>query len=372
VSWQEWARSEGDAIRGAGRWREPRTFDAIDVEGTLPDGAKVVSFAANDYLGLRGHPAVVAAAHEALDRWGAGSGAARLIVGSRPVHDRLEEELADWKATAAAVLFSTGFMANVGVLATLGARPGALVVSDELNHASIIDGTRLAKARVAVYRHGDAEHAASIVADHDGPALVVTDAVFSMDGDVAPIAPLAEICVRHDAVLVLDEAHVVLEPLPATGEAEVVRIGTLSKTLGALGGFAAADRHVIDLLVNRARSYVFTTALSPADTAAARAALGVLRSAEGDGLVARLRRNVDRLVPGYPSPIVPVVVGDEGAAAAAAARLLRRGLLVPAIRPPTVPPGSSRLRIALSASHTDEQLDALIEGLDADVPGWRE
>jgi 8-amino-7-oxononanoate synthase len=325
------------------------------------DGRTVTSFASNDYLGLSQHPAVVAAAHAALDRDGAGSGSARLIVGGRPVHDDLETELADWKGQERAVLFPTGFAANLGALSVLGG-PGVTICSDELNHASIIDGTRLAKARVRIFRHGHLDELAAILAEVDR-AIVVSDTVFSMDGDIADVEALAACCAGHDALLVLDEAHAVLGPEVPDRPAEILRVGTLSKTLGALGGFVAGPAPLVDLLVNRARSFIFTTAPTPADTAAALAALRILRSAEGEALVARLRHHVDRVRPGHPSPIVPIVLGDEELALAAAAKLLDQGLLVPAIRPPTVAPGTSRLRVTLSAAHTDEDVDRLLAAL---------
>jgi 8-amino-7-oxononanoate synthase len=366
VTWREWADHEADEICTAGRWRAPRDLDASGPEGKLaPDGAPVVSFASNDYLGLTQHPAVVAAAHAALDRWGAGSGSARLIVGSRPIHSELEHALAEWKRSERAALFPTGFAANLGVLTTFGG-PDVLVVSDELNHASIIDGCRLARAECAVARHADPEHVdALLAAAAPRRRVVVTDTVFSMDGDLAPVADLLDVCARHRALLVLDEAHAVLGPDPDVGDAEVVRIGTLSKTLGALGGFAAGTTRFVELLENRARSYIFTTASTPADSAAALAALTVLRSAEGARLIRRLRAHVDRVRPAHPSPIVPVVLGNERATLAAAATLLEQGMLVPAIRPPTVPVGTSRLRVTLSAAHTDEQVDALVVALAA-------
>jgi 8-amino-7-oxononanoate synthase len=363
MTWSEWVSDEHDAIRSGGRWREPRDFDAAGPEGKLaPDGRPVVSYASNDYLGLTQHPAVTAAAHAALDRWGAGSGSARLIVGSRPIHSELEAALADWKGAERAVLFPTGFATNLGVLTTFGG-PDVLVCSDELNHASIIDGCRLSQARVEVYRHGDVDHVRDLLATAgERRCLVVSDTVFSMDGDVAPIDELVDLCSRRQALLVLDEAHAVLGPDPdVSGIAalDVLRVGTLSKTLGALGGFVAGPAALTELIVNRARSYIFTTAPTPADAAAALAAVTVVRSEEGDALRARLRANVERLRPGHPSPIIPVVLGDEGRTLAAAATLLDRGMLVPAIRPPTVPPGTSRLRVALSAAHTPEQVDAL-------------
>ncbi len=364
MSWPEWARTETGRIRSAGQWRAPRDLDAAGPTGTLaPDGRAVVSFASNDYLGLTQHPAVVAAAHAAIDRWGTGSGSARLIVGSRPVHSELEEALAAWKGAEAAVVFPTGFAANLGVLTTL-AGPETLVCSDELNHASIIDGCRLSRAEITVYRHGDADHVERLLAEVPGRrAIVVTDTVFSMDGDLAPVPDLVAVCARRGALLVLDEAHAVLGPDPDLDGTDALRVGTLSKTLGALGGFVTGPRLLTDLLVNRARSYIFTTAPTPADAAAALAAVDVVRSAEGDDRRARLRMLVDRVRRDHPSPIVPVVIGDEGAALAASDALLAQGLLVPAIRPPTVAPGTSRLRIALSAAHTDEQVDRLVRAL---------
>lgn len=369
MSWASWADAEARRIREAGRWRAPRDLDTAGPEGKLaPDGPPVVSFASNDYLGLTQHPGVVAAARAALDRWGTGSGAARLVVGSRPVHSELEAELAAWKRSERAVLFPTGFAANLGVITTMGG-PGTLVCSDELNHASIVDGCRLARGEVAVYRHADPDHVEHLLAGRGARrALVVTDSVFSMDGDLAPLEDLAERCARHDALLVLDDAHAVLEVGPDLDGVTVLRVGTLSKTLGSLGGFVAGPAPLADLVVNRARSYIFTTAPTPADTAAALAALRVVRSPEGEGLVHRLRRHVDVLRPGHPSPIVPVVCGDEARALAAAAALLDRGLLVPAIRPPTVPPGTSRLRVTLSAAHTEEQVARLAAALD-ELPG---
>jgi len=363
-TWREWADAQRGAIRDAGRWRAPRDFDAAGPEGKLaPDGRPVVSFASNDYLGLTQHPGVVAAAHAALDRWGAGSGSARLIVGSRPFHAELEAMLADWKRTDRAVLFPTGFATNLGVLTTFGASD-VLVVSDELNHASIIDGCRLAEAECAIARHADAEHVDALLADAgDRRCLVVTDTVFSMDGDVAPVEALVEVCARHGALLVLDEAHAVLGPDPELDGVDAIRIGTLSKTLGALGGFAAAPTAYAELLENRARSYIFTTASTPADGAAALAALEIVRSDEGERLRRALRGHIERVRPGHPSPIIPVVLGDERRTLRAAEGLLDQGMLVPAIRPPTVPKGTSRLRVALSAAHTPEQVDALVAAL---------
>jgi 8-amino-7-oxononanoate synthase len=351
MRWTDWVDAECLAVEAAGRWRR-----VVDLDEGL------VNFASNDYLGLSRHPSVLAAAREALDRWGAGAGAARLVAGSRPVHGDLEAALAAWKREPAALLFPTGYAANLGVLATFGG-PGVRVVSDERNHASIVDGCRLARAEVCVYRHLDADQVGDLLRSAPGRAVVVTDTVFSMDGDVAPVAELAERCAAHGALLVLDEAHAVLGPDPDLDGVDHLRVGTLSKYLGALGGFVAGPRRFVDLLVNRARTFIFTTASSPADAAAGLAAVGVLRSDEGGGLIRRLRANVDLVAAGHPSPIVPVVLGDEVVALAASASLREHGLLVPAIRPPTVAPGSSRLRISVSADHTRAQLQRLREAL---------
>jgi 8-amino-7-oxononanoate synthase len=358
VTWRDWADDEARLLHASERWREPRAVDA---------GLTV--FASNDYLGLTQHPSVIAAARAALERDGAGSGSARLIVGARPIHDELERELAAWKRTERAALFPTGFATNLGVCTTFGGA-GVLICSEELNHASIIDGTRLASGDVAIYRHNDLDHLGSLLRGRGSRrALVVTDTVFSMDGDTVDLPALVDLCAREGALLAIDEAHAVLGPdieLPA--DADVLRIGTLSKTLGALGGFVAGPARYVRLIENLARPYIFTTAPTPADTAAALAALRILRSPEGDALVARTRSHVDRVRAGHPSPIIPFVCGEEHAALGASAQLRERGLLVPAIRPPTVAAGTSRLRVTLSAAHSDRQVDALLAAL-ADVFG---
>lgn len=360
------------AIRDQGRWRDVRCFDAIGHSGILadlsgPDGQVVASFASNDYLGLSAHPAVADAAAEALDRWGTGATSSRLVVGSRPPHHDLEAEVAAWKGTEAAVVFPTGYMANLGVLSAL-AGAGTRIVSDELNHASIVDGCRLARADVTVAPHADLDALDRILAESDQPTVVVTDTVFSMDGNVVDLDALAELCTRHRAALVIDEAHAVLGPDidPARyPDLLLVRVGTFSKALGSQGGFAACSKPVRDLLVNVSRPFIFTTGLSPVDAAAAGAALDLIRTPAGEALLAQLRAHVDRLRPGHPSPIIPVVLGSEEDALAAAAKLLDRGLLVPAIRPPTVPPGTSRLRVTMTAAHADGEVDALVDALDA-------
>ncbi|MEZ5238340.1 MAG: aminotransferase class I/II-fold pyridoxal phosphate-dependent enzyme [Microthrixaceae bacterium] len=234
----------------------------------------------------------------------------------------------------------------------------------------MIDGCRLSRSQVEVSRHSDVEHVESLLSGSAAPRkMVVVDSVYSMDGDTAPLGDLAAVCARQRALLVLDDAHNVLGPsateLRGVPGLEVLHVATLSKALGSLGGAVCGPRAVVELLVNRARSFIFSTALGPSDTAAAIAALEVLGSAEGNALLRRLRELVDRVSPGHPSPIVPFVVGSERDALVASERLLELGLLIPAIRPPTVPPGTSRLRVAMSAAHSDAMVDALLRGLEA-------
>jgi len=366
-SWQEWMAGELHGVRDAGRWRSLRTFDSCGPSGEL-DGTSIVSYASNDYLGLSSHPDVIDAACAAARRWGTGATASRLVVGNRPAHTELELELADWKRTDRALVFATGYAANVSVLTVFGG-PEVTVFSDELNHASIIDGCRLSRSRLVVYPHLDLDWLADRLQHTPGRSIVVTDSVFSMDGDVADTAALAALCATHDALLVLDEAHSVVGPdVQFDPAAVVVRVGTLSKTLGSLGGFVAAGNDEIDLLINRARPFIFSTGLTPPDAAAARAALAILRSDAGVGLIERLEHITNRVKPGHQSPIIPLVIGDERDALYASQALAERGILIPAIRPPTVPPGTSRLRLALSAAHTDQMIDNLIDALVELVP----
>lgn len=366
MRWEDWATSELEGIRRANRIRKLVAADGNGVHVTV-GGRRVISFATNDYLGLARHPLVRAAAHAAIDRHGTGSTSSRLIAGTKSLHAELESAIAVWKHCDRALVFPTGFAANLGVLATFGTEE-TTVFSDALNHASIIDGCRLAKANIVVYRHADWEHLKSLMAGAPGRKIVVTDSVFSMDGDLAPFQEIGRLCAAHGALLVLDEAHEVLDSaqgrVTQVDGLEVLRVGTLSKALGSLGGWVAASRSLIDLLVNRARSFIYTTGLSPPDAAAALAALQVLRGPEGQRLRAHLRQLMCRLDPAHASQIVPIVLGSEQTALAAAATLLSAGIHVPAIRPPTVPAGTARLRIALSAAHTDAMVVQLKHALE--------
>lgn len=363
--WLKWVGSQLDQIESV---KQTRT--TIPFEGSLlatVHGRPVINFASNDYLGLSAHARVREAAREAIARWGTGSGASRLVTGTRPLHAELEAAISAWQRTPRALVFPTGYAANLGVMATLGTE-GTTIFSDALNHASIIDGCRLAKARTVVFAHNDIAHLESLLQASTGRKLVVTEAVFSMDGDAAPLHELAQVCARHGALLVIDEAHAVFGGSGSDLPCEHVLVGTLSKTLGSLGGWIAGEASVIDLLLNRARTFIFTTALSIGDTAAALAALSIYRGEEGERLRRRLRQHIDAIRPGQPSAIVPIVLGSETAALEASRALLERGIYIPAIRPPTVPHGTSRLRLTLSAAHGDDMMARLKTAL-ADIIG---
>lgn len=359
--WCDWARAELDGIEKEHRSRATIAFDGAGIAGKA-SGRDVVSFASNDYLGLTTHPQVRSAAAAALERWGSGSGASRLVTGTRSLHHELEATIAQWKQTQRAVLFASGYMANLGVIQVFGTADTTLF-SDALNHASIIDGCRLAKARTVVYRHNDLAHLQELLDATPGRKIVVTEAIFSMDGDAAPLAGLVAMCAASGALLIVDEAHAVLGPAMPEGFDGVLRVGTLSKAFGSVGGWIVGSAPLIQLLVNRARTFIYTTAPTPADTAAALASLAIYRSEEGAGLRRRLRTLIDLIRPGHASAIVPVILGSESAALAAARGLFDLGLYVPAIRPPTVARGTSRLRIALSAAHSDAMVVRLRDGL---------
>lgn len=350
------------------------------------DGRALLNFCSNDYLGLAGDARMTEAMATAARRWGAGSGAAHLVTGHCAEHHALEEELADFTGREAALLFSTGYMANGGVIGALAAR-GEVVVQDRLNHASLIDGARQSGARLLRYRHNSAEHAGQLADDHaDALALMATDGVFSMDGDVAPVAQLAQIAQRHGAWLVVDDAHGlgvlgergggVLEVNALDAAAVPVLVGTLGKAFGSFGAFVAGDRDVIELVMQRARSYLFTTALPPAVAAATRAALRIVREegwrrARVASLVARFRSGAAERglsLGSSETPIQPILVPGAAACAAASEALMLRGFWVSAIRHPTVPAGTERLRVTLSAGHEDTQVDALLDALAAVLP----
>ena len=342
-------------------------------------GEALLNFSSNDYLGLAAEPALREAARAALAVHGVGTGASRLVVGDTSAHRRLEARLAAFERAEAALLFNSGYAANVGTLQAL-VGPEDAVFSDALNHASLIDGCRLSRARTVIYPHVEVEALERALATTPARRkLVVTDTVFSMDGDVAPLRELVAVCRAHGAALLVDEAHAtgVLGPRGAglcealgVEEDVDVRMGTLSKALGGLGAYICASRPVVELVLQRARPLVFSTALPAALCAAAEAALHLVETDEA--LRARLWRNIHRFteglralgLPAEPrSAVFPILLGEPERALEASRALRAQGLLVKAIRPPTVPVGTSRLRFCLSAAHTEAHVDRALEAL---------
>lgn len=363
------ARDELDRLASDVLLREVHPLETPQDPEVLRDGQKLILFASNNYLGLANDPRVVDAAAEAARRWGAGTGSARLITGATTLHDELERALADLKGTESALLYSSGYLANLGTISALADR-GDAVFSDELNHASIIDGARLSRAEVHVYRHSDVDQLGELLASTPARRkLVVTDTVFSMDGDLALLPAVAEKCERHGAILMVDEAH-------ATGvvgpggrgavahfglESHVhVIMGTLSKALGAAGGYIAGPADLIAFLRNTARAFIFDTAMPAPVAAAAKRSIEILQ--DEPELPSAVRDNAARLARGLglPEPIaaiVPILVGGTEEALRLSDTLRSEGILVPAIRPPTVAPGTSRLRATVMATHTHAQID---------------
>ena len=362
-----------EELRHRGLYRELRLISGPQGASVVLDGKPVLLLCSNNYLGLADHPRVREAAADAAMRWGAGTGASRLVSGNMTIHRRLEEQLAEFKRSEACLLFGSGYLANTGVVAAL-ARAGEVVLSDALNHASIVDGCRLARAETFVYRHCDLDHLDwSLRKARGRAALIVTDSVFSMDGDVAPIEQIVQLARRYGARLMVDEAHALgcLGPggrgaVAAVGlEEEVdVVIGTLGKALGSYGAYVCCDATLRSYLVNYARTLIFSTALPPPAVAAASAALELL--VERPERVAALQQNARTLrdalaaeglaAHGSETQIVPLVLGGAGEAMRACERALAAGVFAQAIRPPTVPDGTSRLRLAVMASHTSSEL----------------
>jgi 8-amino-7-oxononanoate synthase len=362
-------------LRRAGLYRRLRLIESPQGPRVTLDGAEVLLVCSNNYLGLADHPRVRQAAADAAERFGAGAGASRLVSGNMSLHGKLEQRLAEFSGYEAALLFGSGYLANLGTIAVLAGR-GQRVFSDELNHASIIDGCRISRADRFVYRHADLEHLSWGLRKEGGEgALIVTDAVFSMDGDVAPIAELLDLARLHGCRLMVDEAHATGALGPGgrgavaeaglSGEVDVV-VGTLGKTLGSYGAYVCGSAKVVDLLINTARPFIFSTALPPPAVGAALAALALLDGQPG--MVQQLRRNGAILrdalaghgldVGASRTQIVPVVVGEATRAMALCERALEGRVFAQAIRPPTVPEGASRLRLSVMANHRADELCA--------------
>ena len=346
------------------------------------DEKHYLSFSSNDYLGLANHPELISAFHDGLNRWGAGSGAAHLVTGHSAAHHALEEELAEFLGYPRVLLFSSGYLANLGLQQALLGR-GDRVIHDRLNHASLLDGARLSGAKLVRFSHKDIAALEGRLAEKGtGRVLVATDGLFSMDGDVAPLPAIAGECRCAAAALVVDDAHGIGVHGPegrgtvakfGLGEPEVpVLMGTLGKAFGLSGAFVAGSDSLVETLIQQARTYIYTTAPPPAQAEAARMALRLVRS--GDERRERLRTLIQRFRSGATelgldlmssdTPIQPLMVGDSSSAVELSKSLQKHGILVTPIRPPTVPDGSARLRITFSANHTEEHVDRLLEALD--------
>ncbi len=368
-------KPELDEIKAAGRYRYLRTIESEQGPVVQMGGREVLLFCSNNYLGLANHPRLKQAAIDAVKEYGTSSVASRLVSGDMRLHQELEETLADFKGTQSALVFNCGYMANVGIISSLVGE-GDLVISDELNHASIIDGCRLSRAQKATFPHNDLDTLEDLLKNRPARRrLVVVDTVFSMDGDIAPLPGIARLCEEYGAALMVDEAHAV-GVLGERGAGAVehfnlvekvpVQMGTLGKALGGFGAYAACSETVREFLINRARSFIFTTALPPAVLAAAKEAVRLVQ--EEPGLRERLHRNIRVFTQGlvgmgygervkiHGTAIVPLIIGPEDLTMKMSQLLLERGIFVAGIRPPTVPPGTCRLRITLMATHTEEQI----------------
>jgi len=365
-----------------GRYRKLREISSAKGPRVIIGGKTVLLMASNDYLGFCSHPAIKKAAQDAISVWGTGAGASRLISGNISLLRELEAQLASLKKTEDALVFSTGYMANIGLLSVVG-EAGDVIYSDELNHASIIDGCRMSRAHVEVYPHKDTERLAALLKQglQFRRRIIVTDGVFSMDGDLAPLPRLVELARDHAAMIIVDDAHATgvlgkqgggtAEHFGLHGEVDII-MGTMGKALGCFGAFVAGSQEVRELLINRARPFIFTTALPPAVVASALEALRLLDK-EPEWRKA-LWGNVDFFKNGLQergfntldsaTPIIPIIVGEARQAVSISESLFQEGLFIQAIRPPTVPEGSSRLRITVSAAHTKEDLSSALSILE--------
>ena len=380
MSSYDWLDPEYAAIEQAGLRRYLRTVMSAPTGTINLDGQDVVLLGSNNYLGLSTHPQVIAAAIKATQSFGTGASGSRLISGNSELYTILETNLARTKGTEAALVFSSGYTANTSIIPVLAGEDD-LILSDALNHASIIDGCRLSRATKKVYRHCDVEHLKTLLSASSAfrRRLIVTDGVFSMDGDIAPLPDICELATQHDAMVLVDDAHGfgvlgkngsgTISHFGLEGE-EIIQMGTLSKAVGALGGYIAGNRVLIELLINRARGFIFTTGLPPATLAAANAALDIMCSSPElrQCLFSHAKHLKTALVDlGYtllPSEtqILPVVFGSPQRATSTAEALLTAGIFAPAIRPPAVPAGTSRLRLTVMATHTEAEIEQVITG----------
>jgi glycine C-acetyltransferase len=368
-------------LENLGIYRTLKTVDSPQGREITLEGKRVLNFCSNDYLGLANDTRIKRAALEAIEEYGLGAGASRLVCGNMGPHERLEEDLALFKKTERALLFSSGYMANTGIIPALMDRRG-VVLSDRLNHASIIDGIILGRAGLVRYPHADMQALREILKKIPAAKrkLIVTDSVFSMDGDRAPLKEIVDLAGHYEAMVMVDEAHAfgvlgrrgsgLVEELALEGQVDI-QMGTLSKAAGSFGAYACGTKVLRDFLINKSRSFIYTTAMPPALAQASRAALQIIL--EGSQLRRKLQENADYLrarlqVMGFDTmnsstPIIPILVKDSFQAVAMSKRLLEQGIFVQAIRPPTVPMGTARLRLTVMATHTQDDLDQLLNAL---------
>ena len=361
------------------QFRSPRTYTPVDATHVIYHGSTYLMMASNNYLGLTHHPHVRARAKHAVDTYGTGSGGARLTSGSFPLFEELETKLAAWKDTEAALTFTAGFMANLGTITAL-AKPGDMIFSDQWNHASLIDGCRLSGATVKVYPHKDLATLEAMLQNSAASSMrfIITDGVFSMDGDLAPLPELLDLANRYDALLIVDDAHATGVIGDARGTAHhfhcesprIITTGTMSKALGAIGGYVCGTQTIIDYIINHSRPFIFATALSPADIGASIGALEVLE--DDPSVYANLRSNTEYMHHalrslGIPSssdtPIFPIIIGSNEDTLSASRICEEHRIILSAIRPPTVPVNTGRLRLTVTASHTQQDLQTVIETL---------
>jgi 8-amino-7-oxononanoate synthase len=368
------------ALKEKGRYRFLRRLSTPQDARITIEGKEVLNFSSNNYLGLANHPEVVAALADYAGRYGVGSGASRLISGHMDVHAELEEAMAHFKGSEGCLTFSAGYMANLGILSTLGS-PDTTIFSDEWNHASIVDGCRLSRARVEVYRHTDVTHLEDLLrASSSRRKIVVTDGVFSMDGDIAPLPDLVTVKDRYGAILVVDDAHAVgvLPPrgrgsadhFGLSGRVEIL-MGTFSKALGTYGAYLCSTRRMVEYFINKCRPFIFNTGLPPAIAGATLASLGILTREPGrlkalweNGRLFRNEMEARGREAGSDTAIVPILVGTDGDTMAVSRALFDRGVFVHGIRPPTVPEGTGRLRLTLMATHTAEMVRTAAARID--------
>ena len=380
----EWIESDLERIKEKDLFRILTELETGQSPDITISGKNYILLGSNGYLGLSVDPAVKKAALEALEKYGAGSGGSRLVSGSTDLHRELEDCIARFKKTEAAILFSSGYLANVGTISSLVGE-GDVVYSDELNHASIIDGCRLSKAEIKIYPHLDTEGLESLLREDSARKcrkLVVTDTVFSMDGDVAPLKEITELSEKYGAALMVDEAHATgVLGKRGSGATEYIGVeervpivmGTLSKAVGSLGGYVAGSQKLIDFIRNRVRSYIFDTSLPAPSLAASITAIHIIENEPERrerlwSLIHRFKAGIESIgltVMPSDSAIVPVLVGEAAPALRFASMLRERGVYTPAVRPPSVPPGMCRIRVTLMATHTEEQIDAALHAFQA-------